>query len=617
MISDPMLDVGSRRTMAAVLATVVAAVVMAAGLSLWAPVANAAGQVRNANAPGTVAGEYIVVFKNQGLSGTASSNRADEVAARHGGRVKHRYSSVLDGYAAEMTAAQAAKVAGDAQVEYVQQAYRVEALDVQNNPPNWGDDRIDQRDTPLNNVYEYPGDGGEGAHVYVMDTGVNLNHVEFTGRTGPGRDIVSNDADPSDCHGHGTHVAGTAAGTTYGVAKKATVHAVRVLSCAGSGSSANILAGLEWIRTNAVRPAVVNYSIGCSSPCSDPTLDNAVTTLVNGGIMWVQAAGNGNQDSCLFSPQKVPVALTVGNMDDQRRQGELRQPRRLPGRLGPGHEHHLRLVHEQHGDEHDLRHVDGLAARGRLGGPVPGAERERHIGAGARRDRRQLDAEHDHRRARQHAEPDAVHRLHERALAERDGGLAGESDGHGRHRGQPGQQRLRRHAALHVVGDRIAAGLSINASTGTISGTPTTAGNSSVTVTATDSSNPAKSGSATFAWQVNPAGTCTAQTNGTDVAIGDNTTVESPVTMSGCTGNASATSTVAVNIVHTYIGDLVVSLVAPDGSVYTLHNRTGGTTDNINQTYRSTCRAKRPTASGSCASPTWRPRTPATSTAGR
>ena len=129
------------------------------------------------------------------------------------------------------------------------------------------------------------------------------------------------------------------------------------------------------------------------------------------------------------------------------------------------------------------------------------------------------------------------------------------------------------------------AGLSINGSTGTISGTPTTAGNSSVTVTATDSSNPAKTGSATFAWQVNPAGTCTAQTNGTDVAIGDNTTVESPVTMSGCTGNASATSTVAVNIVHTYIGDLKVDLVAPDGSVYTLHNRTGAGTDNINQTY--------------------------------
>jgi carboxypeptidase T len=129
------------------------------------------------------------------------------------------------------------------------------------------------------------------------------------------------------------------------------------------------------------------------------------------------------------------------------------------------------------------------------------------------------------------------------------------------------------------------AGLSINASTGTISGTPTAAGTSSVTVTATDSSSPVKTGSQAFAWTVNPVGACTLQTNGTNVNIGDNTTVESPVTVSGCAGNASATATVQVGIVHTYIGDLKVDLVAPDGSVYTLHNRAGGSADNINQTY--------------------------------
>jgi subtilisin-like proprotein convertase family protein len=126
------------------------------------------------------------------------------------------------------------------------------------------------------------------------------------------------------------------------------------------------------------------------------------------------------------------------------------------------------------------------------------------------------------------------------------------------------------------------AGLSINTSTGQISGTPTTAGSSNVTVTATGGGT----GSTSFTWTINPAGTpgCTGS-NGTDVTIGDNATVTSSIAISGCTGSASATSTVEVHIVHTYIGDLKVDLVAPDGTVYVLHNRTGGSTDNINQTY--------------------------------
>ena len=450
MISDPMLDVGSRRTMAAVLATVVAAVVMAAGLSLWAPVANAAGQVRNANAPGTVAGEYIVVFKNQGLSSTASSNRADEMAARHGGRVKHRYSHLLDGYAAEMSAAQAANLAGDAQVEYVQQAYRVEALDVQNNPPNWGDDRIDQRETPRDSRYEYPSNAGQGAHVYVVDTGVNLNHNDFKDaagnpRTGPGRDIVSNDADPSDCHGHGTHVAGTAAGTTYGVAKKATVHAVRVLSCAGSGSSANILAGLEWVRANAVLPAVVNYSIGCSAPCSDPTLDNAVTTLVNGGIMWVQAAGNSNQDSCLFSPQKVPVALTIGNMDINDAKAASSSHGACLDVWAPG----TNIISAWYTSNTATNTISGTS----MASPHVAGSVALYLGLNPNATSAQV-----HAAIVNNSTPNTITGVPAETpnrmlytgfmnapVAERDRGLAGESDGHGRPRGQPGQQRFRRH----------------------------------------------------------------------------------------------------------------------------------------------------------------------------
>jgi hypothetical protein len=124
-------------------------------------------------------------------------------------------------------------------------------------------------------------------------------------------------------------------------------------------------------------------------------------------------------------------------------------------------------------------------------------------------------------------------------------------------------------------------GLSINSSSGQVTGTPTTAGSYSVTITATGGG----SGSASFTWTVNPVGGCGAVTNGTDVQIPDLSTVFSDITISGCAGNGSATATIAVNIVHTYKGDLVVDLIAPDGTVYNLHNRTGGSTDNINTTY--------------------------------
>jgi secreted trypsin-like serine protease len=124
-------------------------------------------------------------------------------------------------------------------------------------------------------------------------------------------------------------------------------------------------------------------------------------------------------------------------------------------------------------------------------------------------------------------------------------------------------------------------GLSINSSTGQVTGTPTTAGSFSVTITATGGG----SGSAGFTWTIGTVGGCGAVTNGTDVSIPDNTTVFSDITISGCAGNASATSSIQVTIVHTYRGDLVVDVIAPDGTVYNLLNRSGGSADNVNQTF--------------------------------
>ncbi|MEV4535007.1 S8 family peptidase [Asanoa sp. NPDC049518] len=166
---------------------------------------------------------------------------------------------------------------------------------------------------PVNQAYTYPANPGQGATVYVLDTGLNASHVDFTGRVRQGTDMVDNDSNPADCHGHGTHVAGTAVGTSYGVAKKASVVAVRVLNCQGSGTNDDLIAGINWVRTNAQKPAVVNYSIGCQSRCSSQAMDSAVSSLISSGVQFVQAAGNSSDDACYYSPQAVAAAVTVGN----------------------------------------------------------------------------------------------------------------------------------------------------------------------------------------------------------------------------------------------------------------------------------------------------------------
>lgn len=282
-----------------------------------APTASAStpptSRVQGTDNPQAIPGEYIVVLKDQKQTAAGAKTSARAMSTKHGGSVRHVYGAALDGYSASMSPAQAARVATDPAVARVEQAFEVQAIDEQNNPPSWGLDRIDQPDTPLDANYTYPSNAGQGAHVYVVDSGVNLGHTEFSGRTGSGYDFVDYDSNPADCNGHGTHVAGTAAGTRYGVAKRATVHAVRVLDCGGSGSNADIIAGIDWVRANAIKPAVVNYSIGCSSRCTSAAMDNAVSSLLSSGVTFVQAGGNGNDDACYYSPQHVNGTLTIGN----------------------------------------------------------------------------------------------------------------------------------------------------------------------------------------------------------------------------------------------------------------------------------------------------------------
>ncbi|HEX4896325.1 MAG TPA: S8 family peptidase [Solimonas sp.] len=279
-----------------------------------------------------IANQYIVVLKSP-LAGTPQAAQSVGQLAQGllaqvgGGQVLAQYRHALLGFTARMSPVQAEALARLPGVALVEQDQIVRAIATQS-PATWGLDRVDQRNMPLNNTYTYADQAGQGVHVYVIDTGLNASHAEFTGRVAAGRNFAPNSAgslfcqllgtgcptpDPvntTDCNGHGTHVAGTSVGTTYGVAKKATVHAVRVLGCNGSGSNSGVIAGVDWVAANRVLPAVANMSLGGGDSAA---LDTAVNNAIAQGVTFVVAAGNDNANACSGSPNKVPAAITVGS----------------------------------------------------------------------------------------------------------------------------------------------------------------------------------------------------------------------------------------------------------------------------------------------------------------
>lgn len=263
--------------------------------------------VRGLDAENVIPDQYIVVYKD-GVARSRVTNSAESLARQYNATIHHTYSSTINGFAATLNEKAVAALLADPNIAFVEADQIVSINDTQNNA-TWGLDRIDARDLPLDNSYTY-NTSGQGVHAYIIDTGIHSTHTEFTGRFGGGFNTVStNQTDYEDCNGHGTHVAGTVGGTTYGVAKDTTLYAIRVLDCNGSGTNAGVIAGVEWVTNNHISPAVANMSLGGGL---SPALNDAVTNSINVGVTYVVAAGNDDTDACSQSPASVPSALTVG-----------------------------------------------------------------------------------------------------------------------------------------------------------------------------------------------------------------------------------------------------------------------------------------------------------------
>jgi subtilisin family serine protease len=275
-----------------------------------ATAAPATGQIRLAGTADAVAGSYIVVLKDSAVATKANrvaavGDKSSSLARGYGAEVRRTFGAALNGFEAGMSEAAAKRLAADPSVAYVEQNQRVSLLETQTGA-TWGIDRIDQRARPLSTTYTYS-TSASNVTAYIIDTGIKYTHTEFGTRARAGYDAVGSGG--VDCNGHGTHVAGTVGGTRYGVAKAVKLVGVRVLNCSGSGTNAGVIAGVNWVTQNAVKPAVANMSLGGGVSTA---LDNAVANSINSGITYALAAGNSTANACNSSPSRVAAGITVG-----------------------------------------------------------------------------------------------------------------------------------------------------------------------------------------------------------------------------------------------------------------------------------------------------------------
>lgn len=259
---------------------------------------------------------YIVTLSDDSVGAYAVESEIAEhgnnLAHAYGGKFKKAFASAVKGFVTEMNEQQAEAMNADPNVVSIEEDGYISIAGSQTGA-QWNLDRVDQRNMPIDGTYNYTATGA-GVHAYILDTGIRPTHVEFGGRASVAADLVGDGQNGIDCNGHGTHVAGIIGSTTWGVAKGVSLHGVRVMQCDGNGQLSTLLAGVNWVTANAIRPAVANISVTTAG--SSPSLESAINNSIASGVTYTIAAGNSAADACGYTPARTANAITVGGSDE-------------------------------------------------------------------------------------------------------------------------------------------------------------------------------------------------------------------------------------------------------------------------------------------------------------
>lgn len=537
-----------------------------------------------------VAGEYIVVLAKpagqRAMAPLEVTNLSEQLLAPLSAKPEQEYTAALQGFSVvNLTEDEALALAEDPRVAYVQENGRI-TVDATQTNATWGLDRIDQVSLPLNQTYTYNADG-TGVKAYIIDTGIRATHTNFGGRVGTGFSSINDGQGTNDCHGHGTHVAGTVGSTTYGVAKNVQLFPVRVLNCQGSGTDAEVIAGVDWVAANHSGPSVANMSLGGDA---SPALDAAIANLVAAGVTTVVAAGNESQNACNVSPAREPTAITVGSTTQSDARSSFSNFGTCVDIFGPGSS----ILSTSNGSNTATAtlsgtsmaspHVAGGAALYLQGNPTATPAQ---VGAA-------LTAAASQGKISNPGTGSPNLLLNISSFGGGGGGnlppttsITSPANG----ATVSGSITVTANAAdsdgtVASVRFSLPDGTSVTDTTAPYSATWNTAtvanGSRAISVTATDDDGATATASVSVTVNNGGGGGCVNGTfSSTDVPknILDNATANSTLAVTG--DGTVGSLALSLNINHTYRGDLVVTLLGPDGTSFVVSNRAGGSADNL------------------------------------